>query len=115
MLTGKAPDLRGIVVFGSSCSVYGDPHKNLLRQRLQRGVIVSISAETKGYKVLLRKENKVIVTQHVRNIETLSDAQNAKLQRAMDAGDRVDDTEAAAEAVAATRDGNREAPKDRSA
>ena len=45
-----------------------------------------------GYKVLLQKENKVIVIHHVINIETLSDAQNTQLQRGMDAGDQADDT-----------------------
>ncbi|CAI5703664.1 unnamed protein product [Peronospora effusa] len=28
VMTGKAPDLRSIVVFGSSCSVYRDPSKS---------------------------------------------------------------------------------------
>ena len=90
------------------CNVYREPRKNSLQQRSQRGVIVGISDETKGYKV--RKENKVIVSQYVGNIETLLDAQNAQLQRAMNAGDRDDDTEkqaTAVEAAAATRDGNR--------
>ena len=107
-MTGKISDLRGIVVFGSYCSGYREPRKNSLQQRSQRGVIVGISDETKGYKV--RKENKVIVSQYVGNIETLLDAQNAQLQRAMNAGDRDDDTEkqaTAVEAAAATRDGNR--------
>ena len=77
------PDLRKIVVFGSSCSVYRDPNKNLLKQRPQLATIVGVNEETKGYKVYLRKENKVIVTQYVKNIDTLSEAQNAQLQRAM--------------------------------
>ena len=79
VLTGKVPDLRKIVVFGSTCSVYRDPSKNSLQQRAQLATIVGVSEETKGYKVYLRKENKVIVTQHVKNIDTLSEAQNAQL------------------------------------
>ena len=62
VLTGKAPDLRSIVVFGSSCSVYRDLRKRSLQQRSQTGIIVGVSEETKGYKVLLKRENKVVVT-----------------------------------------------------
>ena len=83
VLTGKVPDLRKIVVFGFTCSVYRDPSKNSLQQRAQLATIVGVSEETKGYKVYLRKENKVIVTQHVKNIDTLSEAQNAQLQQEM--------------------------------
>ena len=111
-MTGKISDLRGIVVFGSYCSGYREPRKNSLQQRSQRGVIVGISDETKGYKV--RKENKVIVSQYVGSIETLLDAQNAQLQCEMGAGDRYYDTEDP-ESAAEIRDGNGEAKKDRSA
>lgn len=74
VLTSKAPDLRSIVVFGSLCSVYRNPRKSSLQQRSQTGIIVSVSEKTKGYKVFLQRENKVVVTQHVKNISTLSDA-----------------------------------------
>ena len=77
VLTGKAPYSRRIVVFGPSCSVYRDPRKSLLHQRLQTGIIVGLREETKGYKVLLQRENKVVVTRHVNNISTLSDTKNA--------------------------------------
>lgn len=40
VLTDKAPDLRNIVVFGSSCSVYREPHKKPLQQRSQTYIIV---------------------------------------------------------------------------
>uniref|UniRef100_A0AAV1T508 Uncharacterized protein n=1 Tax=Peronospora matthiolae TaxID=2874970 RepID=A0AAV1T508_9STRA len=105
MLTDKVPDLRGIVVFGSPCSVYRDQRKNSLLKRSQHGIIVGVSEETKGYKVLLTRENKVVVTQHVKDIATLSEAQNALLQRAMDAGDRAGDTEEAETTVAAITSG----------
>uniref|UniRef100_A0AAV1TST7 Uncharacterized protein n=1 Tax=Peronospora matthiolae TaxID=2874970 RepID=A0AAV1TST7_9STRA len=58
VLTGKTPDLRGIDVFGSQCSVYRDPRKNSLLQRSGRAIIVGVSMETKGYKVLLPHDNK---------------------------------------------------------
>ena len=72
MLTGTAPDLRQIVVYGSHCYVYRNPRKNSLEQRSQIGTIVEISDETKGYKVWLRDEGNVNVTQHVKGIDTLT-------------------------------------------
>uniref|UniRef100_A0AAV1VI54 Integrase catalytic domain-containing protein n=2 Tax=Peronospora matthiolae TaxID=2874970 RepID=A0AAV1VI54_9STRA len=118
VLTGKTPDLRGIVVFGSQCSVYRDPRKNLLLQRSGRAIIVGVSEETKGYKVLLPRDNKAVVTQHIKNIETLTEAQNAQLQRAMDVGDRAggqEETDAPAAAVAndGRAEGNMETRKSR--
>uniref|UniRef100_A0AAV1VI13 Integrase catalytic domain-containing protein n=1 Tax=Peronospora matthiolae TaxID=2874970 RepID=A0AAV1VI13_9STRA len=86
-----------------SCSVYRDPRKNLLLQRSGRAIIVGVSEETKGYKALLPRDNKAVVTQHIKNIETLTEAQNAQLQRAMDVGDRAggqEETDAPAAAVA---------------
>ena len=115
VLTGKTPDLRGIVVFGSQCSVYRDPRKNALLQRSMRAIIVGVSEETKGYKVLLPRDNKVVVTQHIKNIETLTEAQNAQLQRAMDVGDRsevqVDTGAPAAVANDGRAEGNKKTSK----
>ena len=101
MLTGKAPDLRSIVVFGLPCNVYRNPRKSLLQHRSQRGIIVGLSEETKGYNVLLQRESKVAVTQHVKNMSTLSDSQNAQLKRSMDVSDRADEAEEAAPEVEA--------------
>ena len=83
LLTGTVPDLRRIVVLGSLCSVYRDPSKNSLQQSAQLATIIRTSEETKGYKVFLRKKNKVVVIQHAKNIDTLSDVQNAQLQQAI--------------------------------
>lgn len=83
VLTGQVPDLRGIVVFGSQCTVYRDPRKNSLQRRAQVGTILGKSDVTKGYKVYLRNENVVVVTQHVANIETLTKEQNLMLQSSM--------------------------------
>uniref|UniRef100_A0AAV1T842 Polyprotein n=1 Tax=Peronospora matthiolae TaxID=2874970 RepID=A0AAV1T842_9STRA len=88
MLTKQTPDLREIVAFGSIYTVYRDPRKNSLKQRAQVGVIVGRSDETKGYRVFLKKDNVVVVTQHVKNIETLSDEQNDRLQRVLDDADK---------------------------
>ena len=109
MLTGKTLDLRGIVVFGSSCSVYSNPRTNSLLQRFKRAIIVGVSEETKGYKVLLPRDNKVVVMEHITNIETLTKAQTAQPQRAIDVGDRVGSLEEPdAPAAAAGNDGRAE-------
>ena len=44
----------------------------------------------------------MVVTQHVKNISTLSESQNAQLERAMKVGDKHDETEEKAPAVEAT-------------
>ena len=36
-----------------------------------------------GYNVYIQKENKMVVTQHVNNIDTLHDAQNTQVYKAM--------------------------------
>lgn len=73
VLTGQAPNLRKIVAFGSVCTVYRDPRKNSLQPRAQLGHIVGMSDETTGYCVFLRQDRDVVVMQHVKNIETLTD------------------------------------------
>ena len=47
VLTGKTPDLRGIVVFGFSCSVYRDPCKNSLLQPSKRAIFVESAIKPK--------------------------------------------------------------------
>ena len=68
-LTNQVPGLGYVVVFGSLCMVYRETRKNSLAHRAQIGMIVVPSDETKGYRVFLRKEHIVIVTQHIKNIE----------------------------------------------
>ncbi|KAE9066566.1 hypothetical protein PF010_g27809 [Phytophthora fragariae] len=81
VLTGKSPPLGEIVVFGSPCTVYHDPRKKNFAQRAQRGMIVGMGEETKGYRVYLPKDRVVVTTQHVKNIETLDKEQNLQVQR----------------------------------
>ena len=75
-------------MFDFLCSGYRDPRINSLLQRAQIATNIGIRGETKGYKIYLRDENRVIVTQYVKNIDTLSDAQNSQLQHAMRKEDR---------------------------
>uniref|UniRef100_A0AAV1TAP7 Integrase catalytic domain-containing protein n=1 Tax=Peronospora matthiolae TaxID=2874970 RepID=A0AAV1TAP7_9STRA len=92
----QVPDLRDIVAFGSICSVYRDPGKNSLAQRAQVGVIIGRSDKIKGFRVFLQKESKVTITQHARNVETLSAEQNGQLQRALEYEDQIVEPAAAA-------------------
>ncbi len=79
MLKGKPPNLTHIVTFGSSCIDYRKSGKNSLKKRSQRGLILGISEEVKGCRVYLMDHKKVVTTQHVKCIQTLSHAQNLML------------------------------------
>ena len=81
VLTEVAPDLRDIVVLGSTCDVRRDPGKNSLAQRSEEGQIIGRSDETKGYRVYLSKSNVVITMQHVKNIAAITAEQNKRLLR----------------------------------
>jgi hypothetical protein len=79
LLEGKPPNLTNIATFGSPCMVYRKPGKNSLKKRSQRGLILGISEEVKGYRVYLMDDKKVVNTTHVKYIQTLSRAQNLTL------------------------------------
>jgi hypothetical protein len=79
MLKGKPPNLTHIVTFGSPCMVYRKPGKNSLKKRSQCGLILGISEEVKGFRVYLMDDKKVVTTQHVKYIQTLSRAHNLAL------------------------------------
>ena len=79
LLQGKPPNLTNIVTFGSPCMVYRKPGKNSLKKRSQRGLILGISEEVKGFRVYLMDDKKVVTTAHVKYIQTLSRAQNLTL------------------------------------
>ena len=79
MLEGKPPSLTNVVIFGSPCMVYRSPGKNSLKKRSQRALVLGVSEEVKGYRVYLMVDKKVITTQHVKHIDTLSSAQNFSL------------------------------------
>ncbi|KAG3195587.1 hypothetical protein PC128_g8382 [Phytophthora cactorum] len=81
MLTKNTPDLSDIVVFGSPCTVHVDAKNKSLGKRGKPGMIVGKSDEIKGYRVYIPRDKIVVVTQHVSNVETLSDVQNEQLKR----------------------------------
>ena len=88
MLTGTVPDIRDIVLFRSRCNVYHASRNYSLQLRAQFAKSNGISVKTKGYKVYLREKTRVILAQHAKNIDTLSDAQNSQIQHAMNNNDR---------------------------
>ncbi|GMF58755.1 unnamed protein product [Phytophthora fragariaefolia] len=81
VMTKQTPQLGKIVVFRSLGTVYRDPSNKNFSQRAQQGMIVGIGEEVKGYREYLPKDKKVVTSQHVRNIETLSKTQNLQVQR----------------------------------
>ncbi|KAE8985246.1 hypothetical protein PR001_g22945 [Phytophthora rubi] len=80
VLTGKCPDMAGIVTFGSPCTVNRDPGKRAWQPRAEVGMIVGKNDETKGFKVYIPKDMVVVTTQHIENVETLDTKQNVQLQ-----------------------------------
>ncbi|KAE9302338.1 hypothetical protein PR003_g22284 [Phytophthora rubi] len=80
VLTGKCPDMGGIVTFGSPCTVNRDPGKRAWQPRAEVGMIVGKNDETKGFKVYIPKDMVVVTTQHIENVETLDTKQNVQLQ-----------------------------------
>jgi hypothetical protein len=59
--------------------VFRDSNGRTFKKRATRGIILGVPEETKGYVVYLKEDQKVVNTQHVKQIETLSSAQNAAL------------------------------------
>ncbi|OWY98308.1 Integrase, catalytic core protein [Phytophthora megakarya] len=72
VLTGCAPSLQDITVFGSHCGVFVDPNKKNLKKRSQPDQRIS------NY---LPQDHKVIVTRHVLNIETLNGDKSDRISR----------------------------------
>lgn len=91
-LTKKVPMLNDIVVFGSACTVHVNARNKSLGERGKAAIIIGKSDETKGYRVYIPKDKVVVVTQHVRNIETLTDEQNGQLKSYLERTDRQEET-----------------------
>ncbi|KAJ0391837.1 hypothetical protein P43SY_010649 [Pythium insidiosum] len=106
VLTGHAPSLQNIILFGSPCMVWRDPKKKALKQHAERALIIGKYEETKGYKVVLLKDKVVTTARHVSNIETLDDGANEQILRALE-----EDEEAELERVADERAQNAEKKK----
>ncbi|KAG3087301.1 hypothetical protein PI125_g18693 [Phytophthora idaei] len=61
-------------------TVYRDPRNKNFSHRAQHGMIEGIGEETKGYRAYF-PEDKEVVAQHVKNIESLDRTQNEQVQR----------------------------------
>ena len=81
MLNKRTPVLRDIVVFGSPCTVHKYSKNKSLGEHGEAALIIGKGDEMKGYRVYIPKDRIVMVTQHVRNVEALSDNQNSQLSR----------------------------------
>ena len=91
-LTKKVPTLNDIVVFGSTCTVHVNARNKSLGERGKAAIIIGKSDETKGYKVYTPKDKVVMITQHVRSIETLPDEENEQLTSHLEEVDRQEES-----------------------
>ena len=80
MLNKKRPVLSDIVVFGSSCTVHVNVNNTSLGVSGRVAIVIGKSDEMKGYRVYLPTDRVVVVTQHVQNVETLTEIQIIKGQ-----------------------------------
>ena len=81
MLIKRTPVLSDMGMFGSPCTVHRYSKNKSLGERGKAALIIGKSDERKGYRVYIPKDRIVMVTQHVRNVETLNDNQNYQLSR----------------------------------
>uniref|UniRef100_A0AAV1U2B7 Retroviral polymerase SH3-like domain-containing protein n=1 Tax=Peronospora matthiolae TaxID=2874970 RepID=A0AAV1U2B7_9STRA len=90
-LTKNVPTQNDIMVFGLTCTVHVDTKNKSLGESGKAAIIIGISDSTKGYKVYIPRDKVVVVTQHVRNIETLTDEQNGQLKSHLEKIDRQEE------------------------
>ena len=81
MLNKTIPNLSDIVVFGSPCTVHRDAANKSLGERGRPIIIIGKRDEIKGYSLYSPRDKVVVVTQHVKNVETLLEEQNEQLRR----------------------------------
>ena len=75
MLNKKRPVLSDIVVFGSPCIIHRTTANMLLDAREKPAIIIGNDDELKRYRVFIPIEHVVVVTQHVKSVENLTDVQ----------------------------------------
>ena len=71
VLTGKTSDTKGMLPFGSTCTVHVNNEKkprSTWKARALQGIILGMSTRIKGYKVYIPKSNKVMVSKDIRNV-----------------------------------------------
>ena len=81
MLTKKIPVLSDIVLFGSPCIVHRKTANKSLGDRGKTAIIIGKDDEMKGFRVFIPIERVVVVTQHVKNVETLTNVQGRDINK----------------------------------
>lgn len=90
VLTGKVHRPQDIVVIGSRCQIWRNPHNKSLRAHTVSGYIKGKEKCTKSYKVFLCGDRSVITMRHVTNFETLDDWINKLIANAVLCEDDAD-------------------------
>ena len=81
MMTNKRPVLNDIVVFGSPCTIHLMTANKSLGARWKPAIIIGKDDEMKEYRVFIPIERFVVVTQHVKNVKTLTDVQGRDINK----------------------------------
>lgn len=84
ILTGKPPNVGHILKFGSTCTTH-IAHKKAasVKRRAEKGVVIGISEEQKGYRLFIPRTRKVVVSADVQNIDKL-DVNEAETKKTLD-------------------------------
>lgn len=94
-LTGQAPKLTEIVVFGSACTALRELKRKTMARQGDQALIIGKADETKGYKVLYIHDLVVRTSAHVQHVQTLSKSSNQKLMRQFACANNSDDVKRA--------------------
>ncbi|GMF25153.1 unnamed protein product [Phytophthora fragariaefolia] len=72
VLTGKQPRVSHILKFGSKCTVF-IPRKTgrSLQKRAEKAIILGVSTKQKGYRLLLPRTKKFVISPDVQNVDKL--------------------------------------------
>ncbi|MCP4568644.1 MAG: hypothetical protein GY841_13790, partial [FCB group bacterium] len=75
-LTGKKPDLRRILAFGTPCTVRVEKHLKAWEKRSIPGVILGLNESVKGYRVYVPKRKQIVITWDIKKITSMTEEQN---------------------------------------
>jgi hypothetical protein len=88
ILTEKIPYVGDLVPFGAKCTVLvshkTSGKKEPWKPRALEGRILGKNEEMKGYRVFIVNKKEVVTSQHVKNIEGLTESQNDIIKKIMD-------------------------------
>lgn len=77
VLLDKPPKVGHILKFGSSCTVHV-AHKAgaSLKKRAEKGIVIGVSEQQKGYRILIPRTKKIVVSADVQNVDKLDVSDN---------------------------------------